>query len=451
MRPQHLQQHTRYLEGLVSGAFESVGNHGWGFYSLRLDVSELASGRLGVTSATGVFPDATPFRLNESDGRPAMIDLNEVEPGTLVYLCLAPRSGSSQSQEFRNTRNLTGNSTSSVRYLAHAIDVVDNAADLATADDGEEGYPARKPPTAQIVVGQMQTRLMPDNEESRNHIRLPLTRLEDTAMAGGGARLDETFIPSVTRLQASATLMHFVRELQVVVSTRADQTARKVGDLTVGAEFSLDILWLLAMNRYDPLLRNLISIDIHPAELYRMLLGMAGEIATLTEREKRPIDFHAYDHDDLTATFSPVIEKLREALAKPSIDVTKELDLIFTKQQHTWTSTIKDHNLLTQAEFVLAAHADIPENELAQQLPEQMIIAPVEQIDKRVSDLRMRVSNVKPKGVPTLNGWVYFQLEQTGKTWNELIESRGFAFFVDRLEQDFPSLQLKFWAISTGY
>ncbi len=440
MRPQHLQQHTRYVEGLVDGTVNAAVSFGWGFSDLRLDRSMLATGALGLTSARGVFRDATPFELGDNAALPAPCDLTAAEPGAVVYLCAASRGGGARAQEFTVQKD----EADAARYLAHPLDVLDNAAALADGDD--DSQLRHRPGATEVVVGQLQMQLLLSGGDDHNTMRLPIARVADV-LADGSVRLDEEFIAPVTRLSASRVLCHHVRELGAVVSGRADQLARRVGDLVSGVEFSLNILWLMVANRYDPVLRSLISTDLHPAALYRLLLGMAGELSTLNTPDKRPAEFPPYNHSDLATNFVPLMDELRTIWSAQPMEMVKELPMAFVEARQTWLSKIRDHNLLDTADFVLAAIASVSEDDLATRLPAQMIIAPAEQIEDKASDLRLSLAKVKPRNVPTLNRWTYFHLEPGGKAWDGLATSAGFAFFVDRLAQDFPDLQLKFWAV----
>ena len=58
-----------------------------------------------------------------------------------------------------------------------------------------------------------------------------------------------------------------------------------------------------------------IAPQLHPESFYRMAVSLAGELATFTETRKRPPVFPAYKHDDLHATFRPVMAALRQALS----------------------------------------------------------------------------------------------------------------------------------------
>ena len=78
-----------------------------------------------------------------------------------------------------------------------------------------------------------------------------------------------------------------------------------------------DYLLLQICNRYEPLITHLAAAagQIHPESFYRIFICLAGELATFTESRKRPPVFPPYRHDDLNATFRPVIAALRQALS----------------------------------------------------------------------------------------------------------------------------------------
>lgn len=49
LRPQHFQQHDRYLETLVDGRCRSLLAGGWGFSELKLDDALLTQGKLALS------------------------------------------------------------------------------------------------------------------------------------------------------------------------------------------------------------------------------------------------------------------------------------------------------------------------------------------------------------------------------------------------------------------
>lgn len=444
MRQQHLQQHTRYVEGLVSDSIHSNNRFAWGFAALELDTSDLAHGLLGVNSARGILPDSTPFSFDANSGSPARIDVSKQDPGSLVYLCLGQRDGGRHKQEY-SQGEVKGIST---RFQTYHSEVLDSAAEIGSIQDSASTTAPAKPGTTQLVLGQLNLQLMTDSDESKHLVRLPVARLSDV-VSNVGAQLDQEFVPPVTDIQASPRVRQYVREVRGVVSSRAGELANTVGDLVTGAEFSPNILWLMLANRYDSLFSQLMPTGVHPAELYRILVELLGESSTFTSSTRRPDDLPTYNHANLAESLGPLVELVTQNWSHLTEDI-KELPLQFLAKHNMWAWKIKDHNMFGSYAFVLAAKANLTEDELADQLPELMIVAPIEEIDERVSDFQLAVAKIKPKGVPALNRWTYFHIEPKRKDWRDMMESRALAFFVDRLEHDFSELSLRLWAVPEG-
>ena len=86
LRTQHLQQQDRYTEGLVRGALQAAPMQAWGFRSLVLDKPALDAGRVAVASATGIFPDGTPFAIPDTMSAPAPVAIKADMSGLVALV-----------------------------------------------------------------------------------------------------------------------------------------------------------------------------------------------------------------------------------------------------------------------------------------------------------------------------------------------------------------------------
>jgi len=94
LRPQHFQQHERYIEHLVHNRSDGLRAYDYGFKSLKLDTELLALGQVAIVSAEGVLPDGTPFRIPEDAAPPPPLDLSqEVQGQDVVFTLPARRVG----------------------------------------------------------------------------------------------------------------------------------------------------------------------------------------------------------------------------------------------------------------------------------------------------------------------------------------------------------------------
>ena len=70
LSPQHLQLQDRFLENLLQFHLDSLTFRPWGFRSLQVSREGLAAGSLGISSASGIFPDGLLFDIPGSDSAP---------------------------------------------------------------------------------------------------------------------------------------------------------------------------------------------------------------------------------------------------------------------------------------------------------------------------------------------------------------------------------------------
>lgn len=209
-----------------------------------------------------------------------------------------------------------------------------------------------------------------------------------------------------------------------------------------------DYMMLQMINRLEPMANHLLQMQgLHPVELFSETLQMVGELSTFVTKNKRAPLFPPYLHDDLQATFTPVITGLRQCLSMVYEQTATSLSLV-EKKYGIRVAQIPDRSLLSGAMFVLAVRADMPENTLRSHLPGQIKIGPVERIRQLVNaampGIPIKPLPVAPRQIPYHSGYCYFELERNNDFWKELQQSGGFAMHIGG---DFPGIEIEFWAI----
>ncbi|MEM8800757.1 MAG: type VI secretion system baseplate subunit TssK, partial [Pseudomonadota bacterium] len=261
--------------------------------------------------------------------------------------------------------------------------------------------------------------------------------------------LDDDFIPSYIDCSQSTVLDGFLREIVGLLDQRAEAIAARINpSARAGAAETADYLMLMVINRHRPLLAHYIAMkSVHPETLYMFLLGLLGEFAIFSSEDRRPKKFDPYDHADLTATFKPVMQELRQALSM--VLEQKAINLPFKVHRYgIRVAQLADKSLLQDAMFVVSMSADVGDEVLRRTFPAQVKIGSVEMIRELVNvalpGIRVRVLPVAPRQIPFHTGKLYFALEQTGKYWDALAKSGGIAL---HLSGDFPNLEIDLWAI----
>jgi len=427
LRPQHFQQHTRYLENYVEGRSAVLRSYPWGFKRLQIDRQLLTLGKFGISNAQGVFSDGTPFNIPDDEDTPSL-DIPEHTQDTVVYLGIpVRRQGAIEADSNDDPHGLA-------RYLSSNYGIRDNNAGFES--------------DAQLQVGKLHVRLLLDNEKLDDYLCIGLARITELRN-DNQVVLDEEYIPTVLNCQAEPVLSDFIKELQGKLHSRGDALAGRVTASGRGGAAEIATFLLLQLvNRYEPLLAHLATLEgLHPESLYRLALEIAGELSTFVSESKRPIEFPAYCHDDLQACFAPLIAELRRYLSMDVIEVATPIELKKRKFGF-YKATIGDSALLSSASFVLAVNANIPAEELRKHFPNQVQIGPVETIDNMarhaLPGIRLRPLAVAPRQIPFHTGVVYFELDTVDEQWQELQTSGAIAMHISA---DISGLEMELWAI----
>jgi type VI secretion system protein ImpJ len=431
LRPQHFQQHDRYMENLINGRCLGLQPYSWGFYDLTIDADLFKIGKLALKECNGIFPDGTPFNLPEDDDLPLPLDIPEDIHNDIVYLALPVRR--SESIETDSDANPEG----LARFRMGEREVRDNT------NGTEEKAP--------LQVGKLKTRLLLQREERSGYTCLGVTRVVE-ARADKNIIIDDQFIPANLNCHGMTRLSGFLRELHGLLNTRGEAIAGRVATAGLGGVAEItDYLVLQLVNRYQPLFDHLSNVvGLHPKNFYQFGIQLTGELSTFFRPDKRPPGFPPYDHENLQATFSPVMEELRELLAKVYEPSAVQIPLQGPKFG-IYGAKRPDAGLLQNAVFVLAASAEVPPETLRRNLPQQVKIAPVEEIKQIVSAMMPGISisplAVAPRQIPFHAGFTYFELNKQSELWKKLATSGGFAIHIDG---NWPGLKLEFWAIKEG-
>jgi type VI secretion system protein ImpJ len=428
LRPQHFQQQERYLESYVEGRAAALHNHSWGLTELTIDRDQLGIGKFAIATARGIFPDGTPFNIPEDTAPPTPLDITDRDRESGVFLALPVRQVGSL--DIRNSREEEGLG----RYLAKEYEARD------TSIRGNDA--------ALMRVGELSVRLLTENDERAEYACLGVGHVVECKV-DKEVVLDDAFIPPLLDCQVSRKLSGFVNELKGLLHHRGEALASRVSSSGRGGAADIgDFLFLQAVNQYEPLVAHYAGLSgVHPEPLYRLLISMAGHLATIASENRRAPEFSPYQHDDLKTTFAPVENALRECLGRVLEQTAIPIPLKEPKYGIR-AALISDRNLLSSSTFVLAVRADLSSDKIRQRFPANTKIGSVEGIRELVMSqlpgIGIRALPVAPRQIPYDAGSVYFELDSSSEHWPDLNTSGGFAIHVGG---EFPGMEMDFWAI----
>jgi type VI secretion system protein ImpJ len=430
LQPHHFQQEARHVEHLVDLRVRAAEPHAWGFFELVLDEGLLALGRLGLVRASGILPDGTPFMVPSIDAVPVAIDLPSDVKGEIV--CLAAPVARSGVTEID-----FGDDDAAARELRRFRAVNEELRDHANASDEPEP----------IQTGALNLSLIRARDATDAYASLGVARVVERR-ADNQIVLDRGYIAPQTRIEATAQLSATASLLHGLIQQRARLLASRMGQLGHGISEVADFLMLQALNRAEPVFgQHAGAPHVHPSEFHLACLQLAGDLSTFASESRHTPEFPLYRHNDLHATFAPVVEALRRMLSVVLERNALQIELA-ERAHNVRTGVFPDPDLARHSNFVLAVNAQMPSDHVRQRFPSQSKLGPVDRlrdlVNLQLPGVTMRLLPTAPRQLPFHAGFHYFELDRGGDLWKQIERSGSLALHV---AGDFPGLELELWAI----
>ena len=428
LNPQHLQTQDRFLESMLEFRMDALNFRPWGFRELRVDQEALAAGNFAVSAASGILPDGLAFDIPDSDPAPPPRPLApafDADHDTCeVYLAIPNLRdrGLNVSMADRNANT---------RYVAEVILVRDENSGLS-----------EKP----LQIARKGFRFLVEGEPRQGYSVLRVASIKRTP--SGAFQAENNFVPPLLDIGTSDYLVAILRRLVEILTAKSAtlggmrrQKNQSLADFTAS---DIANFWLLfTVNSYFPLLRHLFETRKgHPEGLFTVMAALAGTLTTFSQKYQ-PRDLPGYDHEELSACFTNLDEKLRELLETvvPSNFVSLPLKLV---QPSIYATAIADDKYLKNTKMYLAINAEMKEPDLIKLAPRLVKVGSANQIETFIRQALpgVRIAHLAspPGAIPIKMNYQYFSLNQAGDEWDAVGRSRNLAAYVPA---DFPNPQLE--------
>jgi type VI secretion system protein ImpJ len=427
LQPQHLQQSERHGDHARHVLLRTTTPYAWGFAEIEIDQAALTLGKLALVRAVGVFADGTVFDMPAVDPLPDAVTIPPDMREEAIVLALPLRRAGAREADVDEFEDL-------VRHKVVEVEVPDSN----TA--GER--------TALLQLGHLHTRLMRASESNDAWTTLNVSRVVERR-ADNQVLLERGYVPPLLDVAASGVLKAYVDELLGLLRQRGDALAGRMTQTGSGGVSEIaDFLMLQTVNRNEPVLAHLARTSLLPPEhFYEVALALSGDLAIFRET-RRGTRFGPYIHDDLSASFQPLMDDLRRSLSMVLEQSAIRIEL-HDRKHGVRVAVISDVELQRNATFVLAVTSSMPGEALRSRFPTQVKIGPVERIRDLVNlqlpGVSLQPLPVAPRQIPFHTGASYFELEtRNSDLWRQLEQSGGVAMHI---AGEFPGLELAFWAI----
>jgi type VI secretion system protein ImpJ len=417
LSPQHLQAQERFVEDSARFYLDSLNSRSWGFSEIQIDTKALSEGRLAITLASGIFPDALSLDIPASEYPPPARVLDECFQGgrqSCIFYLAVP-------EYLQGGMNVAVNrSTVSTRFLAQMQMVRDE-----NTGSGE------KP----VQVDRKNLQILAEGENREGSVVLGFTRIlrSETGMY----QIDPTYIPPLIDIHGHPTLKRILSNLIELLVARSSQLsgARRQKNQSLADFTASDIanFWLLyTVNSHLPVLRHFLeSTNTRPELLFSELSDLAGALTAFSTKIA-PKDLPAYSHEQLGVCFGELDRLIRVMLETviPSNFVALPLKMV---KDTIYATSIDKDAYFVGSRFYLAIAADIRDADLIDRSQKLLKACSATQLETLIRNalpgLRLQHVPTPPRSIPVKLRHQYFAIEQGGPVWESVLRARNFAVY----------------------
>lgn len=425
LQPHHFQQSDRYFEKLLEARTRLASPYPWGFSQIEIDRDVAQQTKFGLRSATGIFPDGTPFDMPGISQLPDPVDIPEGSEGQSVWLTMP------MTQVNGREVGTDDEASRAARYRLSAETVADSTASMRLEEAIEVAHP-------RIEFDVRKT-------EKPGYNCLKLARIVE--VRDKNVIFDEKFAPPVLTIQAHPVVAGWVERVVGWVETKLESLARYASDPSSGGGLqATDYFMLLVLNREIGLLRHYRhSRYIHPEQLYQLFLRLVGELWTFDKDRLAP-EYPPYDQDNLEEIFEPITRDIQRLLSR---DVGRAVRLELQElHPGSFIAKVTDRNLFRDASFVLEVAADKPLTQIQQQFPALCKVGPNTQMNAIVNNnlpgLELVHLPTPPRQIRAVTSHVYFNIDKNNPMWREFSTAPAIGM---HFAGDWPDLKLELWGI----
>ncbi len=426
LRPQHFQQQERSINFESKAIQRLLSPYPWGIGALSVNQSLLKEGQIQLEHCEAIFPDMTLVDIPNKEPIPdAVLVGNEIKD-TYVVVVIPFDRVSGQNVATHDEDLVT-------RYTYQDYTITDNV----TGQDEE---------VLQLAALRVQIKIT--NDPLPGYLSIRIARIREVT-SEGEVILDAGYIPPTLNANENATLHKYLVNVVAMIKIRADTLAQRLGHGKSASASTLDFVMLQMLNRYETTLRQLSkSANLHPFDLSTSLVGLIGELATFSAKDKRPPKLLEYQHTQVNDVFNSYHQILSQYLSVVLEQTATKLPLDI-RQYGIRVTPIPDKKILSTCQFVIAVKADMAGEELRTRLPSQIKLGPVENIrdliNNQLHGISIAALAVVPRQLPYQTGYHYFEINKQGMYWQRLLESGGLAI---HLSGSYPGLNIELWTIN---
>jgi type VI secretion system protein ImpJ len=416
--PHHFQQADRYSQYSINSKFKLLNNNFWGIKEMHIDAAALAGGSFGFVACSGIMPDGFSFDMPDNDPLPKSRNFEEQFEATAekldVFLALP-------------SENLSGNNcfieesgtSNNVRFNLQNVSMPDYNTGINMRSVG-------------VAKPNFQFKFGDESLEEYSAIKIG----EIARSSDGKYTMDQIYIPPTLSVSNAESLKESIRNLLSALVSKGKelrtQTTIQKPELSLT---QVEILLMLqTINSFTPLLNYYYqSQNIHPENLYILLLNLAGQLSTYSNMGIKTSEFPSYDHKHLNEVFDQVISEINTMLNVQKTVERRDVVIPLRKQADTlYVGQLSPNQIPSQ--FFIAVTGDIPEKKIIGELPKNIKISAYEEIfavhQAGIQGVTVEYIARPPAGIAVDEKAHYFKINKEGRFWDKIVAKNNIAFFI---------------------
>jgi type VI secretion system protein ImpJ len=397
---------------------EAVETLHWGVLRVELDTAALAAGHIQLQRLHAVMPDGAVLALEPGDPElPSLrhVDGRFADGRHVLDVCVGlPR-------EREGIDNYAQTSAVGARYRITRREVRDATAPQRHSD---------------VAFGQRNVVLLLGDEPDSDHVVLKIAELERDQ--SGQLRVRDAYVPPCLRVAAAPFLLAGMRRLLEAMSTRRRSLheARRQSGRHALEWNAMDVtryLLLSTINGFLPLLREFVDPgDVSPRTAYFALSELAGQLCSFVA-DVDPMQLPRFAYRDLGGTFDELFARIDALLLSTVSEHFVALPL-HARDDGMHVAQLRDERLWLCDRFMLAVQTDVPERQVAVQLPQFAKLAAGSEIQSIVRAATpgapLEVNHRPPPEIPVQAGHVYFDIATSSPYWRRIAQERELAVYL---------------------
>ncbi|WP_103624945.1 type VI secretion system baseplate subunit TssK [Campylobacter concisus] len=445
----HFEQQERYFERNLNLKTISSFSNLYGVLDLEISSDLLLQGKIGLTKISCISQDGTIFNAPDQDELPVPLEISPSELNSAIIVLKLPISSGLVDISLQNNLPNLKFTAKQVLISSRVHDEASN--DILSELDDKDDFELSSAFTQDkenLILASQRSSLGVFGSKMPYELSIPICKIKNIDL-NKQITLDEKFIPTCIDISKNTFITNFIEELSFATKQHQESYFGLLGGVDQ-AKNRLDFSTYLTLNmlkKWHLMFSYLLKKDkFHPEYLYEKLVDFQADLLALSH-DNSFSEFIAYDHNNLTQTFVPLINNLR--LLFSHILSPKYIMAQIVKNNHGFYDCIFDNpSIIENSEIYFAIHSDTKNEYLLKNFKAQCKIHTQSNIKGIVSSqlrgINVEQISVVPSTLPKLNDYIYYKIDKKDEIFKSFANQNVISVYITA---NLPNADIKMWAL----